>query len=287
MHVIIIGSGPAGVSAALYARRGGADVTVITKGAGGLAAAEWVENYYGFAEPISGAELEQRGIAGAKRLGVRFETDEVLAILPAVEGKGFCIEAVRTVYEADAVILAAGAPRKTLPIKGLREFEGRGVSYCAICDAFFYRGKRVAVIGAGDYALHEAEILRPHAALLSLLTNGEEPALAMPDGIAVHTQRIVCIEGERRVQRIVFDDETVMDVDGIFMAIGTAGSMELARKLGVVLSDGKIAVGKNMETNVPGVYAAGDCTGGLLQIAKAVYDGAEAGLSVIRYLRKG
>lgn len=287
MHVIIIGSGPAGVSAALYARRGGADVTVITKGAGGLAAAEWVENYYGFAEPISGAELEQRGIAGAKRLGVRFETDEVLAILPAVEGKGFCIEAVRTAYEADAVILAAGAPRKTLPIKGLREFEGRGVSYCAICDAFFYRGKRVAIIGAGDYALHEAEILRPHAAQLSLLTNGEEPALAMPDGIAVHTQRIVCIEGERRVQRIVFDDETVMDVDGIFMAIGTAGSMELARKLGVVLSDGKIAVGKNMETNVPGVYAAGDCTGGLLQIAKAVYDGAEAGLSVIRYLRKG
>ena len=287
MHVIIIGSGPAGVSAALYARRGGADVTVITKGAGGLAAAEWVENYYGFAEPISGAELEQRGIAGAKRLGVRFETDEVLAILPAVEGKGFCIEAVRTAYEADAVILAAGAPRKTLPIKGLREFEGRGVSYCAICDAFFYRGKRVAVIGAGDYALHEAEILRPHAAQLSLLTNGEELALAVPDGIAVHTQRIVRIEGERRVQRIVFDDETVMDVDGIFMAIGTAGSMELARKLGVVLSDGKIAVGKNMETNVPGVYAAGDCTGGLLQIAKAVYDGAEAGLSVIRYLRKG
>ena len=287
MHVIIIGSGPAGVSAALYARRGGADVTVITKGAGGLAAAEWVENYYGFAEPISGAELEQRGIAGAKRLGVRFETDEVLAVLPAVVGKGFCLEAVRTAYEADAVILAAGAPRKTLPIKGLRAFEGRGVSYCAICDAFFYRGKRVAVIGAGDYALHEAEILRPHAAQLSLLTNGEEPVLAMPDGIAVHTQRIVRIEGERRVQRIVFDDETVMDVDGIFMAIGTAGSMELARKLGVVLSDGKIAVGKNMETNVPGVYAAGDCTGGLLQIAKAVYDGAEAGLSVIRYLRKG
>lgn len=287
MHVIIIGSGPAGVSAALYARRGGADVTVITKGAGGLAAAEWVENYYGFAEPISGAELEQRGIAGAKRLGVRFETDEVLAVLPAVVGKGFCLEAVRTAYEADAVILAAGAPRKTLPIKGLRAFEGRGVSYCAICDAFFYRGKRVAVIGAGDYALHEAEILRPHAAQLSLLTNGEELALAVPDGIAVHTQRIVRIEGERRVQRIVFDDETVMDVDGIFMAIGTAGSMELARKLGVVLSDGKIAVGKNMETNVPGVYAAGDCTGGLLQIAKAVYDGAEAGLSVIRYLRKG
>lgn len=287
MHVIIIGSGPAGVSAALYARRGGADVTVITKGTGGLAAAEWVENYYGFAEPISGAELEQRGIAGAKRLGVRFETDEVLAILPADGGKGFCLETVRAAYDADAVILAAGVPRKTLSIPGIREFEGRGVSYCAICDAFFYRGKRVAVIGAGDYALHEAEILRPHAAQLFLLTNGEEPSVVVPDGISVRTQKIVRIEGGRRVQRIVFDDDTAMDVDGIFMAIGTAGSMELARKLGVVLSDGKIVVGEHMETNAPGVYAAGDCTGGLLQIAKAVYEGAEAGLAAVRYLRKG
>ena len=287
MHVIIIGSGPAGISAALYARRGGADVTVITKGTGGLAAAEWVENYYGFAEPISGAELEQRGIAGAKRLGVRFETDEVLAILPADGGKGFCLETVRAAYDADTVILAAGVPRKTLSIPGLREFEGRGVSYCAICDAFFYRGKRVAVIGAGDYALHEAEILRPHAAQLSLLPNGEEPSVVVPDGISVRTQKIVRIDGVRRVQRIVFDDDTAMDVDGIFMAIGTAGSMELARKLGVVLSDAKIVVGEHMETNVPGVYAAGDCTGGLLQIAKAVYEGAEAGLAAVRYLRKG
>ena len=286
MHVIIIGSGPAGVSAALYARRGGADVTVISKGAGGLTTAEWVENYYGFAEPISGAELEQRGIAGAERLGVRFETDEVLAVLPVEEGRGFRLEATCRTYAADAVILAAGASRRTLSIPGLRDFEGRGVSYCAICDAFFYRGKKVAVIGAGDYALHEAEILRPHAAQLSLLTNGEEPSVAISDGIAVQTQKIVRIEGARRVQHIVFDDGTGMDVDGIFMAIGTAGSMELARKLGVVLSDGKIAVGKHMETNVPGVYAAGDCTGGLLQIAKAVYEGAEAGLAAVQYLRK-
>ena len=286
MHVIIIGSGPAGVSAALYARRGGADVTVISKGAGGLTTAEWVENYYGFAEPISGAELEQRGIAGAERLGVRFETDEVLAVLPVEEGRGFRLEAACRMYAADAVILAAGASRRTLSIPGLRDFEGRGVSYCAICDAFFYRGKKVAVIGAGDYALHEAEILRPHAAQLSLLTNGEEPSVAISDGIAVQTQKIVRIEGARRVQHIVFDDGTGMDVDGIFMAIGTAGSMELARKLGVVLSDGKIAVGKHMETNVPGVYAAGDCTGGLLQIAKAVYEGAEAGLAAVQYLRK-
>ena len=284
MHVIIIGSGPAGVSAALYARRGGADVTVISKGGGGLADAELVENYYGFDEPITGAELERRGIAGAKRLGIVFETDEVMAVVPTDDG--FCIEGVQKNYAADAVILAAGAPRRTISVPGLKEFAGRGVSSCAICDAFFYRGKRAAVIGAGDYALHEAEILRPHAAQVSMLTHGAEISAAFPDDVVVHTGKIARIEGDRRVQRIVFADESQMDIDGVFLAVGTPSGSELARKLGVLLDDGKVAVGAQMETNVPGIYAAGDCTGGLLQVAKAVYEGAVAGLAAVRYLRQ-
>lgn len=286
MHVIIIGSGPAGVSAALYARRGGANVIVVTKGAGALAAAECIENYYGFDVPLTGADLERRSIEGAKRLGVHFETDEVMAVLPADDGHGFRVEGVRSVYEADAVILAAGAPRRTPAIPGLQTFEGRGVSSCAICDAFFYRGKNVAVFGAGDYALHEAEILRPHAAQLTLLTNGSVADICVPDGIAVEQRSLARIEGTRRVERIVFDDGAEMSVDGIFLAFGTAGSSELARKLGVLQRDGKIVVGAQMETNVPGVYAAGDCTGGLLQIAKAVYEGAAAGLAAVSYLRR-
>ena len=284
MHVIIIGSGPAGVSAALYARRGGADVTVISKGGGGLADAELVENYYGFDEPITGAELERRGIAGAKRLGIVFETDEVMAVVPTDDG--FCIEGVQKNYAADAVILAAGAPRRTISVPGLKEFAGRGVSSCAICDAFFYRGKRAAVIGAGDYALHEAEILRPHAAQVSMLTHGAEISAVFPDDVVVHTGKIARIEGDRRVQRIVFADESQMDIDGVFLAVGTPSGSELARKLGVLLDDGKVAVGAQMETNVPGIYAAGDCTGGLLQVAKAVYEGAVAGLAAVRYLRQ-
>ena len=286
MRMIIIGSGPAGISAALYARRAGAEVTVISKGGGALASAELIENYYGLSMPISGAELAHNGIDGARRLGVHFETDEVMAVLPIHDGRAFRIEGSCRTYECDAVILAAGARRKTLSIAGLAEFEGRGISYCAVCDAFFYRGKKVAVIGAGDYALHEAEILRPHVAQLALLTHGEEPMIEIPNSIAVHTRRIVRIEGERRVRQIVFDDDTRMDVDGLFIAIGAAGSSELARKLGVLLSDGKIIVGEQMETNVPGAYAAGDCTGGLLQIVKAVYEGAVAGLSAVRYLRE-
>lgn len=286
MYVIIIGSGPAGVSAALYARRGGANVIVVTKGAGALAAAECIENYYGFDVPLTGAELERRSIEGAKRLGVHFETDEVMAVLPTDDGHGFRVEGVRSVYEGDAVILAAGAPRRTLSIPGLQTFEGRGVSSCAICDAFFYRGKNVAVLGAGDYALHEAEILRPHVAQLTLLTNGSAADIRVSDGIAVEHRSLARIEGTHRVERIVFEDGAEMAVDGIFLAFGTAGSSELARKLGVLQRDGKIVVGAQMETNVPGVYAAGDCTGGLLQIAKAVYEGAAAGLAAVNCLRR-
>lgn len=285
MHVIVIGSGPAGISAALYARRGGAAVTVITKGEGALASAEEIENYYGFAEPISGAELEQRGIAGAKRIGVVFETDVVMSICLLDTEAGFLVEGVQRNYKGGAVVLAAGTQRKTITVPGVREFEGRGISYCAICDAFFYRNKRVAVIGAGDYALHEAQYLLPHVVQLSLLTNGEMPLVDVPEDIVLDTRKISRIVGERRVRQVLFTDGTSIDVDGIFMAVGTAGSMDLARKIGVLLDDGKIIVGKHMETNVSGIYAAGDCTGGLLQIVKACYDGAEAGLAAVRYLR--
>lgn len=286
MHVIIIGSGPAGVSAALYARRGGAEVTVISKGPSTLAAAEWVENYYGFPEPITGAALEQRGIDGAKRLGVRFVRDEALAIHPSDSGTHFFIKTVHGSHEGDAVILAAGAQRKKITVPGIREYEGRGVSYCAICDAFFYRRKKVVVVGAGEYALHEAQTLLPHVAHLTLLTNGAELATIVPDTIPVNTRKIERLEGDQRLRRIVFSDESHMETDGVFVAIGTAGSMELARRMGVLLHDNRIAIGGHMETNVPGVYAAGDCTGGLLQIAKAVYEGAEAGIAVTRYLRE-
>lgn len=284
MHVLIIGAGPAGVSAALYARRGGADVTVVAKGTGALAAAELVENYYGIASPLTGAELARRGIEGAKRLGVVFAADEALGIR-AGTGAGFVVEGTHEAYAGDAVILAAGTARKTLAVPGVQEFTGRGVSYCAVCDAFFYRGKTAAVVGAGAYALHEAGVLLPHAARVMLLTDGAACPAGLPPEIEVHTARIACIEGERRVSRVVFADGTSADTAGVFMAIGTAGSADLARKIGVRLHEGTVVVNAHMETNVSGVCAAGDCTGGLLQIVKAAYEGAEAGLSVVRYLR--
>ena len=282
MHVVIVGTGPAGVSAALYARRGGADVTVVAKDGGALCAADRIENYYGFEEPISGAELLHRGSEGARRLGVVFERDEVVGFAMPPEGNGYIVVGRQRSYAADALILAAGAQRVGLPVAGIRAFEGHGVSSCAVCDAFFYRGRHVAVIGAGAYAQHEVQILLPHAARVTLLTNGTAPEVSFSPAVSVDTRRLLRVEGERRVERVVFADETPLDVDGIFLAVGVAGSTALAQKLGVRLDGSSIAVDAHMATNVPHVYAAGDCTGGLLQIAKAVYEGAQAGLSAVK-----
>ena len=157
-NIVIVGSGPAGVSAALYAVRAGVDTTVLTKGPGALDRAEKIENYYGFAEPVSGAELERRSIENAKRLGVRFVTAEAVGLTYTDK---LTVETVDKNYPADAVILATGASRAVPRIPGLAGLEGHGVSYCAACDAFFYRGKDVAVLGSGEYALHEVQALLP------------------------------------------------------------------------------------------------------------------------------
>lgn len=281
--VIIIGSGPAGVSAALYTARAGLNTIILSMGSGALAKAEAIQNYYGFSSPVSGQALAQAGIEGAKNVGVHFETGEVV-------GVGFdenlIVETAAQSYQADFVILATGSPRATPRIPGIEAFEGKGVSYCAVCDAFFYKGKNVCVLGTGEYAIHEIAALQPVAASITLLTNGEKPSAELPDGVMVNTTKISAITGDDRVEKVQFADGTEIATDGIFVAYGVAGSTALARKIGAQIAGNKIVVDENMATNVPGLYAAGDCTGGLLQISKAVYEGAKAGMEISKLARK-
>lgn len=281
--VVIIGSGPAGVSAALYTARAGYQTTVISKGSGALEKAELIQNYYGFEEAVSGAQLERAGIEGAKKVGVTFLTDEVVGI--GFQNK-LMVETVNNSYEADCIILATGASRATPRIPGIKEFEGMGVSYCAVCDAFFYRGKDVCVLGSGEYAVHEMEALLPVAASVTLLTNGEIVSCELPEHISVNEKKITAVEGDGRVERVRFEDGTEIHADGIFIAYGVAGSTALARKIGAQVDGNKIVVDENMATNIPGLYAAGDCTGGLLQVAKAVYEGAKAGTEAVKWMKK-
>ena len=283
-NIVIIGSGPAGVSAALYAVRAGADTTIITKGSGALDRAEKIENYYGFAEPVSGAELERRSIENAKRLGVKFVAAEAVGLTYTDK---LTVETLDENYPADAVILAAGASRTAPRIPGLAGLEGHGVSYCATCDAFFYRGKDVAVLGSGEYALHEVQALLPVAKSVTLLTNGAPLTAQFPPEVKVYPQKVDAILGEKVVTGVQLSGGEQLSVSGVFVTLGVAGSTALAKKIGAEVDGNRIVVDEKMQTTVPGLYAAGDCTGGLLQVAKAVYEGAQAATEAVKALRKG
>lgn len=284
--VVIIGSGPAGVSAALYTARAGIDTTVLTRGPGALARAEGIENYYGVPGPVSGAELERRGIEGAKAVGVQFVEAEAVGLTFTDK---LTVETLSGDYPADAVILATGASRAAPPIPGLKALEGHGVGYCATCDAFFYRGKDVAVLGSGEYALHEASALLPLTKSVTLLTGGAPLTAEFPPEIALCTEKVEAILGEEagKVTSIRLAGGRELPLDGVFVALGVAGSTALARKMGAEVDGNRIVVDEHMMTTVPGLFAAGDCTGGLLQVAKAVYEGAMAGNEAAKALRKG
>lgn len=156
-----------------------------------------------------------------------------------------------------------------------------------MCDAFFYKGKDVAVLGTGEYAAHEIADLLPVAGTVTLLTNGIDASMDIPAGVVVNNAKVNAIKGIDRVEQVEFDYGSTIKADGVFIAYGVAGSTALARKIGAEIDGNKILVDENMATNIPGLYAAGDCTGGLLQISKAVYEGAKAGTEVVKRSRKG
>lgn len=277
--VIVIGSGPAGITAAIYAKRRNLSILVISKGNGTLQKAEKIDNYYGFENGISGKELYVNGIKQAKNLGIDFIEDEVINIEYINQ---FTIETVNLKYEAKAVILATGVSRNVPNIKGIKEFEGKGVSYCAVCDSFFYKGKDVAVLGDGNYAIHEFETLKPIASSVTILTNGNTMVENRDSSIEVNSKKIREFRGDTKLEKVEFEDNTIQNLNGVFIAMGTASSSDLARKIGARIENNNIVVNENMETTVPSLFACGDCTGGLLQISKAVYEGAKAGLAVLK-----
>ena len=293
-NIVIIGAGPAGISAALYAARGNMNPLVINNGIGALEKAEKIENYYGLEQPLSGKELYERGISQAEALGVRILDAEVLGI------SGFDTFTVKTTagdFDTVSVILATGGKRSAPKIPGLKDFEGRGVSYCAVCDAFFYRGKEVAVVGNGEFALHEAEELRNVTQDVTIYTDGKEPEFSREHPIAVNTMKIQAIEGDDKVSGLLMQSDTAAQdaeapensfypADGVFVALGTAGSTEIARQMGAEITDkGNIKTDEEMATTIPGLFAAGDCTGRLLQVSKAVYEGSMAAISAGKYVR--
>lgn len=282
--LIIAGAGPAGVSAALYAVRSGITPLVLHKGGGALEKAVKIENYYGLPHPVTGAELYKNGLKQLESFRVPVVEEELLA----VEYDGdYTVRTTEHTYHSKALILATGAKRNPLALKELKKYEGSGISYCAVCDGFFYRGKEVAVLGNGPYALHEAKVLEPLAAKVTILTNGKEADFNGEDtaSIQIETKKVISAGGDETLSYVQLEDESRLPISGLFVALGTADNTDIARKLGLIIENNHILIEPDTSTPLPGLYAAGDCTGGMLQIAKAVYEGAMAGTRAVNYLK--
>lgn len=285
--VIIIGKGPAGLSAAIYTVRAGLKTLIIGKNDSSLRKADRIENYFGFSQPVSGEYLLEQGEMQAKRLGVKFENSEVIAI---EKNEYFDIYTTEQNYSCKSVLLATGQQIVKVKIDRLTDFEGNGVSYCTTCDGFFYRGLKVGVVGYKDYAIHEAMELEPLTKDITIYTNGKELELTekynkIALNFTINKKVIKGLEGKDAIESIVFEDGTNENIDGLFIAFESASSIDFARKLGVITNKSSIVVDEKQKTNLKGLYAAGDCTGGLKQVSTAVGQGAIAGKQMIEYIR--
>ena len=278
-NVIIVGSGPAGITAGIYLTRAKINNIVITNNQGALTKADLIENYYGFEQPIEGKKLLEEGKRQYINLGGTIIEDEIVGI--TYEDK-LVLKGLKENYKSDIIVLATGVSRLLPNIKGLSD--EIGISYCAICDAFFYRDKDVVVLGNGSYAIAEAEVLSKTSKSVSILTNNRN--MTSDTNIKVNTKGIKEVIKEEDKFKILFEDETVLYSDGMFIAEGIAGASALAKKIGARTENNKIIVNDNMKTNIPGLYAIGDCIGGILQISKAVYDCIVAALNSIKENKK-
>ena len=220
---------------------------------------ESIQNYYGFQNGISGKELYVSGINQAKNLNIDVKNEEVINI-KITENSNYMIETENENYYSKSVIIATGNKKNTPKIEGIEKFEGKGVSYCAICDGFFYRNKDVAILGNGKYALSELNDLKNIAKSITILTDGKEVP-KIDENIKIDNRKILRLLGNERLEEIEFEDNIKIKIDGMFIALGVAGGSEFAKKLGILTKNNKIIVNENMETNISGIFACGDCVG--------------------------
>ncbi|WP_347491013.1 thioredoxin-disulfide reductase [Desulfoscipio sp. XC116] len=297
--VIIIGGGPAGLAAGIYASRAALKTLLLEKGMpGGLAAStEFIENYPGFAEGVGGPELMMQMDAQARRFGMEVKSATAETIEAGEDF--FTINTDEEAITAKTIILATGAQPQKLKAPGEKEFHGRGVSYCATCDGAFFRDKEVAVVGGGDSAIEEAIYLTKFAGKVHIIhRRGELRATKILQQRALDNEKIVLhwhsvvekISGEATVTEITLKDvrngETeLLAVNGIFIYVGTRPVSDLVAGLIKLDERGYIITDENMHTSRQGIYAAGDIRQKTLrQVVTAVADGAIAAVAAEKYI---
>jgi thioredoxin reductase (NADPH) len=300
-----VGGGPAGLTAGIYAARGRLDVVLLEAKpltGGQIATTDIVENYPGFPEPLSGAELMDRMRKQAERFGLPFATADITEITPREEG--FLLQSTPTSYLARAVIVATGTEPRRLGVPGEKELWGMGVTTCATCDGPLYRDKPVAVVGGGDSAVKEAVYLTNFASVVYIIHRRDrlraeqviqEQALAS-DKIDVRWDTVVtAMLGDAdagltglALKNVKTEEASELPVDCVFLYVGVLANTDMVEGLVALDDAGLVLTDDDMATNVPGIFAAGDCRSKTLkQVATAVGEGAAAAFSAQEYLTGG
>lgn len=297
--IIIIGAGPAGLSAAIYGARGGLKTAIFEKGmvGGQINVTDEVENYPGFEEPLSGFDLTDKMRKQAERFGAAFIDEEIIAI--GMEGLCKVIETSENKYRAKSLIICTGAHPRRLNVPGEERLTGRGVSYCATCDGALYRDKVVAVVGGGDSAIEEGIFLTRFAKKVYVIHRRDqlraqkiiqERAFRNPKMEFIWDTVIQEIHGEKKVEKLELVNRktqqiSMLPVDGIFIYVGILPNNELLESRIELDSAGFVLTDQNMHTNVPGIYAAGDIRHTVLrQVVTATSDGAIAAWSAEKWI---
>ncbi len=293
--VVILGGGPTAIGAAIYAARFALDLLVIGKTYGGLiASTHLVENYPGITS-TSGTGLMEMFREHMNSLNISYIMDEITSI--DREGDHFVLKSFFMLFKARTVIVATGSERKKLNIPGEEEFTGKGVSYCATCDGVFFKDKTLAVIGGSDSAAKEALFLSQHAKKVYIIYRGKkiraEPInqkrVEENEKIEVITKtQITKIKGDTSVNAIIFENGKEFKVNGVFIEIGSLPKSQLVEQLEVKLNNKKeIIINRKSETNIPGIYAAGDVADApFKQAITGVAEGVVAAYSVFDYLKE-
>jgi len=298
LDVLIIGSGPAGLSAAIYAKRANLSCAVVEKnylGTGQIAESSKVDNYLGL-PGISGYDLGKKFREHAESFSVDFIENEVIEISQK-ENTGTWTTILNSAgdIESKTIIFAAGCVYRKLGIESEDKYTGCGISYCAVCDGPFYRGKEAAVIGGGDTALDDALYLSDICSKVYLIHRRDEfrgsqatlSKIKKRENIEIVTNSFVTdINGEKRVEKIVLNTGKEIKTDGIFLAIGMVPNTEILKGLNVLDKNGYVIADEECTTSISGLFVAGDAREKKFrQIVTAVSDGANSVNSVIEYLK--
>jgi len=288
--VAIIGGGPTGLNAAVYTARADKRTLVFDDGGGTTRDVDTMENVYGFPDGVTGPELVDLGQQHARKYGAEIVPEEVVRLDP--DGDQYRVETTDDAYTVDGVIIATGADYERPAIADVESYEGRGVSYCVECDAYFYRDSPVAVVGTDNYAATEALMLLDYTDDVRILTNGSsfEADADLRDRVAEAEIPVIAdpldqLVGDEVLDAVITREGEELTVDGLFVALGTAGGTDLAEMLGVPVDGDDIVTDPDQSTPIDRVYAAGDVTGGHQQIATSVGAGARAAINLLEEFR--